>query len=447
VTPTAAEHLAALARHGREAVAFAGGKAGMRLWRDAATGACVAYADTGRAWVAAGSPLGPEDVAEEVARRFVAAAADAGRRAVLFGPERPLLSALPVGEQPLFVPAAWPQTLARNRRLREQLRRARAKGLVVRAVEADELAPGTALRARVERLAADWVGAHHVEPMGFVVALEPFLHAHLHRYFVATLAGEVVAFLSAVPMPARRGWLVEDVFRDRRAPNGTTESLLDALLRAVPDAEVVTLGLAALTGPIGPWLRLARFCMRPLYDFDGLRAFKSRLHPGAWQTVWLSRPRGMWRITAILLALGAFAKGSLVRFGLRSIVRHPSGPPFVMALPLAPWTLLLAVLALIGRAGDVGFSTAALWAWVAFDAALAVVLYRAARRPRPERLGLALGLAATDAALSLVHLGAVGFGAGAWQAGVRGVATLAPLLGTAALVWSWRSARRAAAAS
>lgn len=428
-------------------MAFAGLKPGMRHWQDdgpGGTGASVAYADTGRTWVAVGAPVVEAELVPRAMDAFVGAAREAGRRACFFGTERaapPGSAGLLIGEQPVFEPARWGETVARHRRLKEQLRRARAKGVTVRRLDAGELAPGTALRATIERLGAAWLAAHHLEPMGFVVGLAPFEQAERHRYLVAERGGGVVGFLSAVPIPARRGWLVEDVLRSFDAPNGTTELLLDACMRVVAEAEVVTLGLAPLAGPVPWWLRLARRGARPLYDFTGLRAFKARLHPSAWQPVWLVHPPRR-RLASLGAALAAFARGRLWAFALRSLVRHPSGPPFALAVPLVPWTLLLAALALVGRADLLAYSQATLFLWVAFDAALAIILYRAARRPSPGRLGLALGLATLDAALSLVHLGATGLGATPLTATLRLLATLAPALGALALASAWRRALR-----
>lgn len=436
---SAEAYRAAVSAHGRETFAFSGLKPGLAHWQDGpppeGTGAALAYVDTGRTWVAIGAPVGPEHEVERAAERFVAAAKHARKNACFFATERHLLETMRIGEQPIFSPRAWPDTLKASRSLREQLRRARKKGVRVRAVEPAELAPGSPLREVIDQMARRWLDAHHLEPMRFIVGIDSFYHPESHKYFVAERDGRAVAFLSAVPIPARDGWLVEDVYRAPDAPNGTSECLLDALFRAVPDAALVTLGLAPLSGDVPLPLRLARRALRPLYDFAGLAAYKRRLSPMRWEPVWLAHPprRGLWSLFA---SLRAFAGGSLVAFAARSIVRHPSGPPFVLALPLLPWTLLLALLALVGQHALLGFSPAELWLWVAFDTALAVALYRAARRPRTRRLLTAAALGALDAALSLTHLRAVGFGQGSLEIALRAVATLAPVLGTLALIWA-----------
>ncbi|MGD0529984.1 MAG: DUF2156 domain-containing protein, partial [Polyangiaceae bacterium] len=314
---------------GRDALSFLAVESGMRHWFDAAppegTGACVAYAETSRAWVAACRPLVGEDddLADtgKAAARFVAAARERGKRACFFATEGPAvggLARLLIGEQPIFRPREWLDGLSRRRSLREQLRRARAKGLAVRAVPPGELAAGSPLRVAIEQLGADWLRTRHIEPMGFLVALEPFRAASRHRYFVAELGGRAVGFLSAVPIGRRRAWLVEDVLRSADAPNGTTETLVVALLRDVEDCAYVTLGLTPLSGPVALPLRAARWISRPLFDFEGLRAFRERMHPHAWEPVWLAYPSGQSSVLPVFDSLRAFAHGSLVGFGVRS---------------------------------------------------------------------------------------------------------------------------------
>ncbi len=85
----------------------------MSYWFDTpppeGTGGCVAYADTGSAWVAAGRPVAPEGQVERAAAQFVAAARQDRRRASFFAAERPMVGfdALRIGDQPLFSPTRW----------------------------------------------------------------------------------------------------------------------------------------------------------------------------------------------------------------------------------------------------------------------------------------------------------------------------------------------------
>jgi len=435
---------AALQRFGADAVSFQSLESGLAWWHDApgpgGTGAALAYRDTGRSWIAVGRPLVEAAAAGRAAQRFAAAARARRRRAVFFGVERLDTFAgfrrLALGLQSVLLPERWPATLAASRKLREQLRRARAKGVTARLASAAEVAPGTPLHGEIERLRREWLAARPMEPMGFLVAVEPFHEAQHHLYVVAERQGRVVQVLSAVPAFASRGWLFEDMLRGPDAPNGTTELVLDLALRTIAgDAAWATPGLTPLAGPIAWWLRTARTVTTPLYDFDGLRRFRARLSPARWIPVWLVWDRGpAWLV--LVDVLRAFAGGPLTAFAWRSLTRHPNGPPWAVALPLVPWTGLLVGLLLAGAAGILGFSAAALAAWVIFDVALAWLLFRAARRPDRQRLGLLALAAAVDATISLRHLASRGLGPDATSAALRLAATAGPILGTAALTWA-----------
>ncbi|MEZ5966129.1 MAG: phosphatidylglycerol lysyltransferase domain-containing protein [Planctomycetota bacterium] len=439
---TAAERTRAkgfVQRFGRDAVAWQGLESGCRYWFG--DDACVAYVDTGAAWVAAGSPWCEAARVEGVAAAFVVAARTVGKRACFFGVEDrhlwPGMERLLLGQQATFAPGSWEAAVAGHRRLREQLRRARKKGVRVRRAGAADLREGSELRARVDAVADAWLRARRLEPMGFLVSLEPFAFAEAHRYYVAELGDTVVAFTSLVPVPQRGGWLVEDSFRHQSAPNGTAELVLDAVVRDAGGA-FVALGLAPLAGPVPSLLRVAGTLARPLYDFRSLEAFRRRLHPGAWEGVWMLYPAGGRArvVFAVVDALRAFAGGSLVAFGWRSFWRRPSVLPWVLAVPLVPWTVVLAVLAVIDDGALMGFSRAALVAWVAWDGVLAVLLFRAARRPTRRKLWALATAAAIDASLSLVHLLRVGLGTTAVAAGLRLAGAVAPVCGALGLAWA-----------
>ncbi len=449
----AERRLDALRAFGSEAVSFQSLESHMRWWYDDGpdgTRGAVAYVDTGRSWIAAGSPLASDDDRGATIARFVTAARAARRRPVFFGVETP--SAFPgarrlaLGLQPELPADGWHGTLRASRRLREQVRRARAKGVVVREVGPDDLAEGTPLRARVDQLAALWLGSRHLEPMGFLVAVEPFHEPGEHVYLVAERDGRALEFLSAVPIYARGGWLVEDVLRAPDAPNGTTELVIDALMRRLGGTGAwITPGLTPLTGRIPIWMRAARFAAVALYDFVGLHRFRARLSPPVWKPVWLVWDTGP-AMPVVLDVLRAFANGRIVSFAARSLLRHPSGPPWAVALPLVPWTALLALLTVTGRASLLGFSHVALGRWVVFDAVLAWLLFAAARRPRLRWLVALSAGAAFDAIVSIVHLARVGAGSTWLAVALRTAATTGPLIGTAALVWATSRARAVARA-
>ncbi|MBY0275023.1 DUF2156 domain-containing protein [Candidatus Binatia bacterium] len=313
--------------HGWVSVSFQLLESDFRYWFDG-DDAFVAYVDTGSAWVVGGAPVAPEARLREVALRFTAAARASGRRASFFACERRFVKAarmraLRVGEQPVWVTSEWETVLRGNASLRYQLRRAQRKGVTVRVATADELAPADApVRRAILQLGTQWLAARRMAPMGFLVQLEPLTFAEERTVLVAERDGELVAFLSAVPVYARRRLFVEDLIRGRRAPNGTTELLIDAAMRAaaVRGDDTVTLGLAPLAGAVPRPLRLARAVSTPLYDFRGLRAFKAKLSPSRWEGVYLVAPGSTW--LALRDALRAFAGGSLLRFGVRTLAKR-----------------------------------------------------------------------------------------------------------------------------
>lgn len=321
-----ARALAALRRDGREATSFQALEPDCAYWFDG--DALVAYVDTGSAWVAAGAPIAPPSRVREVAHGFVAAARAARRRACFFAVESDFITATgftatKVGEQPVWDPQAWGDTLKGARKLREQLRRARAHGVKVTVVEGRELYADGGARARaLDAMAARFIETRGMAPMGFLVDLRPTLLSEEKRYVFAEREGAVVEALAAAPVYARGGWLFEDLLRGDDAPNGCSELMLDAAMRAAAaeGSRYATLGMVPLAG-VGGWMRFVADRTRWLYDFTGLHAFRARLRPTRWDAVYLATPPGAWPTVALVESLRAFARGSLVRFGLATL-RH-----------------------------------------------------------------------------------------------------------------------------
>jgi phosphatidylglycerol lysyltransferase len=169
-----------------------------------------------------------------------------------------------------------------RRAIRQQVARARNKGVTVETFTAEcgRAAP------ELERILAEWLNG--LPPLHFLV--EPYIAngAHPDRLtMVARQKGAAVAFLVASLVAARNGFLIEQVARSRRAPNGSSELLIDAAMRRLPDEgrDYATLGLVALSTwaagskAMNPWwlrlmMRLARAHMRIASTiFAGLSSF------------------------------------------------------------------------------------------------------------------------------------------------------------------------------
>jgi hypothetical protein len=429
-------------RFGWNATSFQALEHGLSHWLG--DDACVAYVDTGGAWVAAGAPLADEARLGEVARAFVAAAAAAGRRACFFAVEERFVAAsgcaaVAIGEQAVWDPAAWPEIVAGSASLREQLRRARAKGVTVRRThgDAETRNPESSLAQALSAIARRWLRTRELAPLGFLVNVQPLTLLMEHQVYVAEREGVPVAFLLVAPIYARDGWLLQHLLRVPETPNGVSELLIDAVMRDARDEgrRFVTLGLSPLAGEVPGALRAARVVGRALYDFAGLRAFRAKLSPRAWVPHFLCFPREQGAALALRDVLAAFARGSLARFALETLARGPRVVVWLLALLLVPWTALLA--AAPARWFPAPWVQAA---WVAFDVALAAAMFSLARRWRP---GLANVLIAATAADALVTTAEVlswnaPRGLTLFEAGAALVACAAPALACVALLGARR---------
>jgi phosphatidylglycerol lysyltransferase len=371
--------------------------------------ACVAYVDTGGAWVAAGAPIAPDARVADACDEFLRAARGVGRRACLFAVEKrlldyctPRLRGFAIGEQPIWDPEEWARVVSEHKSLREQLRRARAKGVVVRELGGAELAAGP-MRAALLGVAQRWLATRGMAPLGFLVQVEPFGFLPDRHWFVAERQGQPLAFAGVVPVPRRAGWFLEDLLRDPQAPNGTSELLIDAVMvwAKARGSRWVTLGLAPLAGSVAPPLALVRRSSA-LYDFAGLWRYKAKLRPSAWAPLYLAFPSGQSALLSLYDSLVAFAPGGLLAFALRTLARGPLSAIRVLAVLLLPWTALVAS----APSERWFYRPLTQWFWVIFDLVLAAGLFRLLRRPT---VGLGLLLAAAvsaDSALTALEAGA-----------------------------------------
>lgn len=440
--------LEVLRRYGWNATSFQILEPGFSYWFSEPE-ACVAYVDTGRAWVAAGAPVAPDEKLVEVARGFVSAARSARRRAVFFATERRFAGAdgfesVLIGEQPLWDPAEWSRTLETVRSLREQLRRARAKGIVVSklspAVLADE---GSAERRAIDALIERWSGMKAMPPMGFLVRVYPYSFPEERSVYVAKKDDELVGFAGVVPVYARNGRFIEDLLRGPDAPNGTSELLVDAAMRdaAAEGVRYVTLGLAPLAGAVPFGLRLAGRWSAALYDFAGLAAFKAKFRPREWAPIYLSYPEERSMHLAVYDSLSAFSQRGLLRYGLDALLRGPTIVVRMLALLLVPWTLLLAT------ADSARWFPAAWvqWFWVVFDIVVCGGLIVLSVRWRGWLAAALFALVSADAVTTLGEALLFLFGRrpSAFELAVATVAVAGPVLASVVLYNARRRSARA----
>lgn len=416
-------------RYGHDTVSVQALEPGLQYWSHG-DDACVAYCDTGGAWVAAGGPLCAESERDKTMAAFAEAATAAGKRVRFFATEHDseAFKSICIGEQPEWDPSRWQEALASKRSLREQLRRARAKKVVIRNVSAGDIAgDDVELHQRVCGMVRDWQENQAMAPMSFLVTLDLFGHKERKQYFVAERGDRIVGILVAAPIPARNGWFFEDVLRAHDAPNGTVELLFHHAMEAAAarDIELVSFGLAPLTGEVSSWLLRIRDHSEWLYDFHGLRAFKAKLQPNTWRPIYLTLPQRERGIRATVDSLTAFAGGSWIRFGMRTIVHAQPTLVWWLAILLIPWTVVLIQ------------APVALWfpslsikaAWIVFDMVLFAALIDLAldwKRGKAQMLAVA---SAADSGVGLLQLFEFNYhhlqGPGQWALAM--LAVLAPL--------------------
>ncbi|AMV33352.1 Phosphatidylglycerol lysyltransferase [Pirellula sp. SH-Sr6A] len=379
-------------------------------WFDPNELGVVAYYKAWGTWVAAGAPICPHDQLIPCAMRFVEAAKQAGYQVCFFGTVPrfsdecgPHATHVKIGEQPCWNPMLWRSDPKRVQLVGSQCRRAERKGVIVRPVPFQEMADADSLsRRQAERVMRQWQRTHRMATMSFLVHLETFSFAQERRYFLALQSvpndaneeWEPVGFLSLVPVYARDGFFLEDLIRTPAAPNGTTEALIDAAMQSLAEESkpYASLGLSPLRNtersryPQPGWAKnlfgWSRRLSTPIYNFEGLSAFKSKFRPDEWEEVYVTGfPK--FQFSMLIAVLMAFMRSYPTGFAFRSSIRfaaaHFRQVSFkawqhwihALAIALVVWTVLLS------RCDGVFWfgSDAMLRFWIAFDSLMVGVLF------------------------------------------------------------------------
>jgi phosphatidylglycerol lysyltransferase len=326
-------------QHGWNATAYQILNPGIAHWFSAAGDAVIGYVRRSGVRVVAGAPVCAPERLSDVALEFAEHARTRGDRVCYFGAGARLEETLRsggacgtvgLGAQPSWDPRRWGAIVARRASLRAQLNRARNKGVGVTRWSAERAENSPELA----RLLGEWLQGLGLPPLHFLIETHTIALTRDRRIFVATRGDVAVAYLVASPVPARRGWLIEQIVRWRGAPNGTSELLVDAAMRALANegAEYVTLGLAPLSRQshwadptVPPWLRLVlrwvRAHGRRFYDFDGLDRFKTKFAPEAWEEIVAIDDRAKFSMRALWAITAAFGGGSPVTLFVRTVAR------------------------------------------------------------------------------------------------------------------------------
>jgi len=326
--------------HGWNATAYQILNPGLALWFSATGDGVVGFVRHRRVLVVGGAPVCALERLAAISTEFVADARKRGCRVCYFGAgERleslyandPAWSRVLLGAQPVWDPGDWSAAVAKRASLRAQFNRARNKGVTVKEWNPHDAENNPDLRRCLEQ----WLATRGLPPLHFMVEPETLNRLQDRRVFVARRgAEEVIAFTVLSPVPARRGWLVEQIVRGKRAPNGTAELLIDSAMRAIgaSGASYATLGLsplsqrAGITQPHQPlWLRVALEWVRRhgarFYNFGGLDAFKSKFNPPIWEPIYAIAEGKRFPPAALDAIAGAFSGGAPIRLVLRGLLR------------------------------------------------------------------------------------------------------------------------------
>ena len=299
----------------------------MRVWTRG--GSSVSYAEVrswGRVRVAAGGPVGGDAAA--AARQFEADAHAAGARVLWFGletlaevgPDRP---ALVIGAEPVWRAGRWPEIVQSKRSVRAQIRRATHKGVTVEAWSTERVQRSAVLREVLDA----WLGTRGLPPLAFLAS--PYvLDARDRQVWVASVGAQVVGYLALRPGPEV---LLEWIIQRPDAPNGTASCLVDRVMRSLPPASTVTLGLVPLSqrAPLSDaqpslgvraLLAWTRAHATRFYNFEGLERFKAKFVPDQWRPLYLATDGRPITVVTFHAVAAAFASPrSPTRFVARAL--------------------------------------------------------------------------------------------------------------------------------
>jgi lysylphosphatidylglycerol synthetase-like protein (DUF2156 family) len=326
-------------RYGWNATAYQILNPGMQLWFDRNNEGVIGFVRHRRTRVVGGAPVCDLSRLEAIVDEFALDAANAGERVCFFGAGDRLdalgvcfgWSRVLLGAQPTWDPRDWTIAIQRRRSLRAQFNRARNKGVRVSQWPSDRAENHQALR----KCLLQWLETRNLPPLHFLVEPETLSNLSDRLVFVAEQGiGDVVGFTVLSPVPARNGWLVEQIVRGTSAPNGTAELLIDFAMREVATlgSAYATLGLSplserAVSAPVPQplWLRLvlqwvklhgARF-----YNFGGLDAFKAKFNPDRWEPIYAIAASANFLPGDLYAIAGAFSGGEPIRLVLRALVK------------------------------------------------------------------------------------------------------------------------------
>ncbi len=275
--------------------------------------AFLMYAKRGRSWISLGDPVGSQAGRRELAWRFIEMARAHGGRAVFYQvPAESLslyadagLSAFKLGEEAVVDLAAFDIKGTRRGNLRNAINKAERDGIAFEVVQPEGV---PALMDELSAVSASWLEARKAREKTF--SLGAFEPDYVASQPVAVLkrAGRIFAFATLMISGDGREAAIDLMRFTPKSPNGTMELLFTRILLHFKAAGFAnfSLGMAPLAGlsdsPMAPlWHKLGRAAFEhgnALYNFHGLRAFKTKFDP-VWQQRYMAVAGGLNPLLAL----------------------------------------------------------------------------------------------------------------------------------------------------
>ena len=264
--------------------------------------AFLMYAKRGRSWVALHDPVGPRREWPELIARFVELAHQHGGRAAFYQvrPEAlPLyldagLKLMKLGEEANIALLDFGLEGSQRTRLRYALRRGERDGLSAQVYGPAEM---PALLPTLQTVSDAWLSERHAREKGFSVAAFGLGYLTAQSVMLLRQNGEAAAFATFMTTDMRTEATVGVMRHTSAASPYAMEYLFTKLALHLKEAgfSQLSLGMAPLSGltptPLaGTWHQIAHLlwrCGGRLYNFRGLRNFKSKFDPD-WQPRYLA---------------------------------------------------------------------------------------------------------------------------------------------------------------
>ena len=263
----------------------------------------IPYVDTPTAWVGASEPFGAPQHRWHALNEFFEAAKKTGKRAVILPTSQALAlearehgrSAIQIGSEPVFDVKGF--DLSRYCRRIPVANRLQKQGARMEAHTFTSLSSD--LRAEIDGMAREWLDSHRSVALGFLNRVRLWEEPNQKRYFLLYHRNRCVAFLGAVPIPARHSWYLVDLIRLPNAEAGATELLIGEAVQYLSQngALEVTLGMSPLA-PVDDLEyrvhpRIYGFLEKifdrsdQFYGFRSLYQFKEKFAPTSWEPQFL----------------------------------------------------------------------------------------------------------------------------------------------------------------